>query len=77
MDGSKILFEEICSQRELFEGTSLLSFIQQAEQQNCFFVHSENLLLAMLGDEDVNIRAKAIRMNVKIRHTQEAHEGQS
>ena len=31
----------------------------------------------MLGDEDVNIRAKAVRIIKKIRHTQEAHEGQS
>ena len=70
-------FEEICSQRELFEGTNLLSIVLQSVQQNCFFAHPENLLLAMLGDEDVNIRAKAVRMIVKTRHTQEAHEGQS
>ena len=70
-------FEEMCSQRELFKGTSLLSIIQQSVLQNCFFAHPENLLLAMLGDEDVNIRAKAVRMIVKIRHTQKAHEGQS
>ena len=31
----------------------------------------------MLSDEDINIRAKAVRMIVKIRHTQEAHERQS
>ena len=77
MDGPKILFEEICFQRELFEGTSLLSIIQRSVQQNCFFAHPENLLLAMLGDEDVNIRTKAVRMIAKIRDTQEAHEGQS
>ena len=69
--------EEICSQRELFEGTNLLSIVLQSVQQNCFFAHPENLLLAMLGDEDVNIRAKAVRMIIKTRHTQEAHEGQS
>ena len=52
----------------------LLSILQQSVQQNCFFAPFENLLLAMLGDEDVNIRAKAVRMIVKIRHAQ---EGQS
>ena len=31
----------------------------------------------MLCDEDVNISAKAVRMIVKIRHTKQAHEGQS
>ena len=35
------------------------------------------LLLAMLNDEDVNIPAKAVRIIVKIRHTQEKHKGQS
>ena len=77
MDGPKTLFEEICSQKELFEGTSLLSIIQQSVQRNCCFAHPENLLLAMLGDEDVNIRAKAVEMIVKIRHAQESHEGES
>ena len=31
----------------------------------------------MLGDEDVNIPVKAVKVIVKIRHTEEAHEGQS
>ena len=62
---------------ELFESTSLLSIIQQSVQQNCFFAHPENLRLAMLGDEDVNIRAKAVKVIVKIRHTEKAHKGQS
>ena len=71
---SKSRTKTLCSQRELFEGTSLLSILQQSVQQNCFFAPPENLLLAMLGDEDVNIRAKAARMIKKIRHAQ---EGQS
>ena len=58
MDGPKILFEKICFQRGLVEGTSLLSIIQQSVQQNWVFAHPENLILAMLCDEDVNIGAK-------------------
>ena len=41
MDGPKkyVLFEEIRSQRELFEDTTLLSIIEQSVRQNCFFAN--------------------------------------
>ena len=51
MDGPKILFQEICCQRELFKDTGLISIMQESVQQSCFFGHPENLLLAMLDDE--------------------------
>ena len=68
MDGPKILFEEICFRRELFEDIILMSIIQQSVQQNCFFAHPENLLSTMLGDENVNCGAKAVKMIVKKEH---------
>ena len=55
LGGLKNLFTEIQAQINLFSGTNEL----RAMQLNCYFAHLKNLLLAMLGDEDKNVRAKA------------------
>ena len=48
--------------------------MQQSVQQNYFFVHRENLLLAMLGGEDKNVRAKADYIIEKIRYAVEGNQ---
>ena len=35
--------------------------MQQNVQQDCFFAHLENLIQAILGDEDKAVRIKAVR----------------
>ena len=45
-------FTEIQAQMSLFSGTNELI----ALQQNCYFAHPENLLLAMLGDREMRAR---------------------
>ena len=47
---------EIQAKIDLFSGTNEL----RALQQSCYLAHPENLLLAMLEDEDKILRAKAV-----------------
>ena len=70
LDEPKLLFTEIQAQINLFSGTNEL----KALQQNCYFAHPENLLLAMLGDEDKAIRAKAVNVIQKIRNGEEGNQ---
>ena len=57
--------------QKLFSDNSLLPIIQQSSQQNCYFAHSENALLTMLGDDNKAIGAKAVNMISKIRRNNE------
>ena len=66
LEGPKILFTEIIDQINLFSGTEEL----RALQQNCYFAHLKNLLLAMLGDEDKTVRAKAVNVVQKTRYAE-------
>ena len=43
-------------------------------QQNCYLAHRENLLSAMLGDEDKTRRAKAVNVIQKIRNGEEGNQ---
>ena len=45
--------------------------IQQSIQHNCYFVHPENVLLIILGDDCKAIKAKAANMISKIRRNNE------
>ena len=73
LDRPKILFTEIQAQINLFSGTNELRTLQQ----NCYFAHRENLLSAMLGDEDKTIRPKAVNVIQKIRNGEnENQEGE-
>ena len=69
MDGASILFQEIQSQKTLFKDSEELQVLQQSVQQNCYFAHPENVLLAMLGDNGKIVRAKAVKLITKIRRT--------
>ena len=44
-------------------------------QQNCYFVHLQNLLLALLGYENKTVRAKAVDIIQKIRYAEERNLG--
>ena len=70
MNGLKILFTEIQAQINLFSGTNEL----RALQQNCYFAHLKNLLLAMLGDEDKTLRARAVNVIQKTRYAEERNQ---
>lgn len=72
MDGPNILFQEIQVQKKLFSGNVNLKILQASVQHNCYFAHPENVLLAMLGDDDKTVRAKAVKMILKIRRTAES-----
>ena len=52
----KLLFAEIQVQINLFGGTSV------------DFVHPENLMMAMLGDEDKTVRAEPVNVIQRIRY---------
>lgn len=69
MDGPSILFQEVQSQKTLFKDSEELQVLQQSVQQNCYFAHPENVLLAMLGDNEKIVRAKAVKLITKIRRT--------
>ena len=47
----------------------------RALHQNCYVVHLENLMLAMLRDEDKTVRAKAVNVIQKIRSGKEGNQG--
>ena len=68
-EGPKVLVAEIQAQINLFSGTNEL----RALQQNCYFAHLENLLLAMLGDEDKTVRAKAVNVIQKTRYAEKGN----
>ena len=74
LKGPKNFFTEIPAQINLFSGANELTALQQSVQQNCYFAHSENLLLAMLGDEDKTVRAKALHNNQKIINAEEGNQ---
>ena len=57
----------IQAQINLSSSTNELTALQQSVQQNCYFAHSENLLLNMLGIVDKTVRAKAVNIIQKIR----------
>ena len=57
----KLFFAEIQTQINLFSGTNELKALQQI----CNFVHSEYLLLAMGGNENKIVRAKAVNVILK------------
>ena len=43
-------------------------------QPNCYFVHLQNLLLALLGYENKTVRAKAVDIIQKIRYAKERNQ---
>ena len=58
----KLLFAEIQVQIKLFGGTSV------------DFVHPENLMMAMLGDEDKTVRAEPVNVIQRIRYAEEGNQ---
>ena len=58
LEGQKNFFTEIQAHINLFSGSNDLG----ALKQNCCFAHLQNLLLAMMGDEDKIARAKAVNV---------------
>ena len=45
------------------------AIVQEVIQRNSYFAHSENILLAMLGDERVHFRELGLRRILKARQT--------
>ena len=43
-------------------------------QQNCYVAHFEYLMLAIHGDEDKTVRAKAVNVIQKTRYTEEENQ---
>ena len=70
LDGPKVLFTEIQAQINLFSSANGL----RALQQNCYFAHLENLQLAMLGDEDKTVTAKAVDVIQKAKYAEEGNQ---
>ena len=60
LDGPKHLFDEIKAIDSLSFEPDIVAVLRKRIQRNCYFAHPENLLLAMLADEECNIRAKAV-----------------
>ena len=70
IDGPQHIFDEISSIRKLefdkhTDGS--VDVLHKSIQTNCYFVHPENILLAMLGDKKKTVRAEAVRMITKVR----------
>ena len=66
-----ISFYRNSSPKSLFSGINELTTLQQSVQQNCFFVHCENLLLSNLRDEGMTVSAKAVHIIQKIINAEE------
>ncbi|CAG9791202.1 unnamed protein product [Diatraea saccharalis] len=66
-DGSRHLWKLIESSR--FLSCALKSIIDPVIQRNAYFAHPENLLLAMLTDEEKHIRELAARRILKARNS--------
>ena len=67
-------FTEIQAQINLFSNTNEFTALQQSVQQNCYFADPKNFLLAILGDEDKTVRAKAVHIIQKMRYAEEGNQ---
>lgn len=69
-DGARHFFKLISATRYL--STELRAIIDPVIQRNCFFAHPENLLLAMLSDDNQNIRELAANRILKARSSRKS-----
>ena len=65
-DGARHIFKLISATRYL--STELRAITDPVIQRNCFFAHPDNLLLAMLTDDDRDIRELASNRILKARN---------
>ncbi|CAH0551159.1 unnamed protein product [Brassicogethes aeneus] len=75
LDGPKHVFQCIVSSRYLPQ--TLRKTVDTVIQHNAFFAHPENLLLAMLVDEDPIIKALALRRILKAKKNGQAENNQT
>lgn len=58
--GPKHIYKYICLVRANFD-KAIQNIILNVVERNWYFVHPENILLAMLTDADVNVRERAAK----------------
>ena len=63
------LQDELNSINALVSTSVEKKLLHDSLQRNCYFSHPENLLLAMLGDNESTVRARAVKLIKKIRRT--------
>jgi len=64
--------DELNSINALVSEPAEKKLLHESLQRNCYPAHPENLLLAMLGDDDSSIRARAVKLIKNIRQTNSA-----
>ena len=74
-DGPKNFMAMVQFSRKL--GKKLQKIVQEVLQRNGYFAHPEAILLAMLADDDEDIRARAVNQILTIRRKAQEQGGES
>ena len=69
-DGPKNLYD-LCRQIQVFPDSLVKDIATRVVERNAFFAHPENIMLAMLGDENEEIRNAAVKKIVSLRNNKE------
>ena len=61
VEAPRHLFGELGRQQRHLSGTSLQT-VRKSVARNAMMVHPENIVLAMLGDDEAEVRSRAVRL---------------